>query len=481
MVAYRPRVVDTLLTDRLTSAGAVLIEGPKACGKTFTAEQQAGAASTSTPTIRHSRRWEWTRRWCCPVTLLEQTGVVRVDTLAQQLDVARVLACQPLPDGDRVALVGNGGGSLALAADACVDAGLVLAELGTGVRRQLAPAGPVPGRRRGCGPAPSTWGSRPVPTTLSGRSRPCWPTTGVDSVLVVCAPAPRQSTATWCAPSPAARADVRPQDAAGLRVRAAPADDQRRGVGTGRAGVRLPGCRRLRAGAGDAATPAGGARPRAEVVVPAGQRSGGGTGPGGGGPGRRAWPTLAVGGCRPRSPSTCSPPPACRSCRRGWPATPTQRPAAAGDLGYPVAVKSAARSRPAKTEAGGLALDVHDEAELRADAGPHGRGPRRRRLARRRAAHGRAGRRRGRDGGAAARSSGRSSPSAPAGSPPTCPPPRCTSLPLTDRRRPAGSSRRRRLAPCSTRLRAGASRICSCGWGRWSRRPPRWWRWSSTR
>jgi len=33
--------------------------------------------------------------------------------------------------------VGNGGGSLALAADACIDAGLVLAELGTGVRRQL--------------------------------------------------------------------------------------------------------------------------------------------------------------------------------------------------------------------------------------------------------------------------------------------------------------------------------------------------------
>lgn len=41
MVLYRPRVVDALLADRLASAGAVLIEGPKACGKTFTAEQQA--------------------------------------------------------------------------------------------------------------------------------------------------------------------------------------------------------------------------------------------------------------------------------------------------------------------------------------------------------------------------------------------------------------------------------------------------------
>ena len=44
MVAYLPRVVDAALADRLGSAGAVLIEGPKACGKTFTAEQQAASA-----------------------------------------------------------------------------------------------------------------------------------------------------------------------------------------------------------------------------------------------------------------------------------------------------------------------------------------------------------------------------------------------------------------------------------------------------
>lgn len=38
---YRKRVVDSLLTDKLEAVGAVLIEGPKACGKTTTAEQQA--------------------------------------------------------------------------------------------------------------------------------------------------------------------------------------------------------------------------------------------------------------------------------------------------------------------------------------------------------------------------------------------------------------------------------------------------------
>ena len=38
---YLPRIVDTLLKERLEAVGAVLIAGPKWCGKTTTAEQQA--------------------------------------------------------------------------------------------------------------------------------------------------------------------------------------------------------------------------------------------------------------------------------------------------------------------------------------------------------------------------------------------------------------------------------------------------------
>ena len=38
---YRKRVADSLLAEKLEAVGAVLIEGPKACGKTTTAEQQA--------------------------------------------------------------------------------------------------------------------------------------------------------------------------------------------------------------------------------------------------------------------------------------------------------------------------------------------------------------------------------------------------------------------------------------------------------
>jgi predicted AAA+ superfamily ATPase len=41
MVEYRPRVADSELVDRMRSAGAVLVEGPKACGKTATAQRVA--------------------------------------------------------------------------------------------------------------------------------------------------------------------------------------------------------------------------------------------------------------------------------------------------------------------------------------------------------------------------------------------------------------------------------------------------------
>ena len=40
---YRPRVADTELAARLAATGAVLIEGPRGCGKTETARQAAAS------------------------------------------------------------------------------------------------------------------------------------------------------------------------------------------------------------------------------------------------------------------------------------------------------------------------------------------------------------------------------------------------------------------------------------------------------
>lgn len=44
MVSYRPRIADDELRDRMSAVGAVLVEGPKACGKTETALQIAASA-----------------------------------------------------------------------------------------------------------------------------------------------------------------------------------------------------------------------------------------------------------------------------------------------------------------------------------------------------------------------------------------------------------------------------------------------------
>ena len=41
MKEYKHRIADVLLRKKLEGIGAVLIEGPKWCGKTTTAEQQA--------------------------------------------------------------------------------------------------------------------------------------------------------------------------------------------------------------------------------------------------------------------------------------------------------------------------------------------------------------------------------------------------------------------------------------------------------
>jgi acyl-CoA synthetase (NDP forming) len=53
--------------------------------------------------------------------------VIRVDTLAQLFDVGTLLAHQPLPDGDRVAIVGNSTAMGVLVADAVLEQGLELA------------------------------------------------------------------------------------------------------------------------------------------------------------------------------------------------------------------------------------------------------------------------------------------------------------------------------------------------------------------
>lgn len=61
--------------------------------------------------------------------LFRQAGIIGVDTPADLVGTLAALSWQPLPPGDRVAVVTNAGGAGVLAADACAAAGVTLAEL----------------------------------------------------------------------------------------------------------------------------------------------------------------------------------------------------------------------------------------------------------------------------------------------------------------------------------------------------------------
>jgi acetyl coenzyme A synthetase (ADP forming)-like protein len=69
--------------------------------------------------------------------LFDHAGVIRVETLDEQLDVAMLLAGQPLPRGGRVAIVTNAGGPGISCADACAGAGLRVEPLGEATRAAL--------------------------------------------------------------------------------------------------------------------------------------------------------------------------------------------------------------------------------------------------------------------------------------------------------------------------------------------------------
>jgi acetyl coenzyme A synthetase (ADP forming)-like protein len=69
--------------------------------------------------------------------LFRHAGVVRVETVVEQLDVAALLVAQPLPRGDRVAIVTNAGGPGIACADACAGAGLRVEGFGEPLRSDL--------------------------------------------------------------------------------------------------------------------------------------------------------------------------------------------------------------------------------------------------------------------------------------------------------------------------------------------------------
>ena len=69
--------------------------------------------------------------------LFAQAGVIRTDTLAELFDTVLLRGSQPLPAGNRVAILTNAGGPAILCADACEASGLVVPPLPEAARSEL--------------------------------------------------------------------------------------------------------------------------------------------------------------------------------------------------------------------------------------------------------------------------------------------------------------------------------------------------------
>lgn len=69
--------------------------------------------------------------------LLEQLGVIRADSVQELFDIAMALENQPIPRGNRVAILTNAGGPGIMIADACESEGLEITDLTAETRERL--------------------------------------------------------------------------------------------------------------------------------------------------------------------------------------------------------------------------------------------------------------------------------------------------------------------------------------------------------
>jgi acyl-CoA synthetase (NDP forming)/GNAT superfamily N-acetyltransferase len=99
-----------------------VIGGRSAAGQVAAASHTAAAA---TPLVTQE-------------ALFGQAGIIAVSGLGELVEAAALFAAQPLPAGDRVAIVTNAGGAGVLAADACGDHGLRVPAFAAATRRRLA-------------------------------------------------------------------------------------------------------------------------------------------------------------------------------------------------------------------------------------------------------------------------------------------------------------------------------------------------------
>jgi acyl-CoA synthetase (NDP forming)/GNAT superfamily N-acetyltransferase len=311
--------------------------------------------------------------------LFAQAGIIAVPGLGELVETTALLASQPLPAGNRVAIVSNAGGAGVLAADACGDDGLRVAVLSEATQRRLRELLP-----------PGAAVAGPVDTTAAvaaGPFRSCLEQVaaddGVDALLVVTVPTAisdlTQAVATAKLGKPLAAAVLdQPQT-----VRLIPVDDHEpsplggdladpQAVGFERPSTCLPAGRRA---VPAYAYPEGAARALGHAVAYSSWRQ------------RQRGHVPDLDGLRTTDarariaeflkdhPEGGWLPPAAvtdlLACYQ-IPLVPTRRVSdeqeavdAAADIGGPVVLKAEAAGLVHKTEAGAVKLDLHGEQEVR--------------------------------------------------------------------------------------------------------------------
>lgn len=116
--------------------------------------------------------------------LLTQAGVIKVSTLDLLFDVTRLLLSQPVPAGPRVAILSNSSGPARLAVDACRGAGLQRASLSA--ETEQAVASEVPMATHVANPLDLTF--QADPEHFEAALRLLLADEGVDSVITIYAP-----------------------------------------------------------------------------------------------------------------------------------------------------------------------------------------------------------------------------------------------------------------------------------------------------
>ncbi len=273
--------------------------------------------------------------------LFRQAGVIRCGTLEELVDVAALLSRLPLPRGPRVAVLTNAGGLGILCADACEAAGLELPELSAETRAGLAEVLPPESSSANpvdmLGSATAELYERALPLVLADPA--------VDAVVAIFVPAARVLTedvaAALAAAAAGSEAPVLPVLMAAGGVPGSFAYPESAARALGRAVERAAWLRRP---AGTEIAVADVDRQRgAEVVAAALARA------------DDVWlaaeevrALLGAYGVRLVDERTA--------------ADPAEAARAAGELGFPVVVKTAAPGAH-KTETGGVALNLQSAAE----------------------------------------------------------------------------------------------------------------------